>query len=317
MRCTILLLLRYTVACLWAYPVFAAETIGQPGTSAGNVRIKEAPGHVAGRTSLKVMTFNIRWQGKEGEKFVDSGFAYREPLVLDVLRKFDADVIGLQEASIEQRAVIASDLAGFGMFPPPVEAGDECILYRLSRFDLLESGHEDLRRVPEKPGTNIGLRDFFWVYLHDRVNDKRFYVINLHTDHRSSTRGRQLDGVLIGEWIRNRKFSDPVVIMGDLNGTPGKPRYMYLTGQKAYPGEDGVIASMPMPMLDTFSAANPYARYTGTTNTGYRGNKNRNQIDYVFVPRGTRVIDSRIIYYHVNGSYPSDHFPLLSEFEWE
>jgi len=43
--------------------------------------------------------------------------------------------------------------------------------------------------------------------------------------------------------------------------------------------------------------------------------KNRTQIDYVFVPVGSRVIDSRIIYYHENGSYPSDHFPLQSEFE--
>ncbi len=74
---------------------------------------------------------------------------------------------------------------------------------------------------------------------------------------------------------------------------------------------------MPMPMLDTFTAANPNARYTGTVNPDYRGEKNSTQIDYVFVPEGTKVIDSRIIYYNMNGSYPSDHFPVLSEFELE
>jgi len=318
MRFTILsLLLRYTVVCLWTNSVFAAETMDQPGAIKRDVRKPEEPGHTVKRASLKVMTFNIRWQGKDGDKFVDSEFAFREPLILDVLRKFDADVISLQEASIEQRAAMAPELPGFGMFPLPTEPGDECILYRLSRFDLKGSGREYLRRDPEKPGTNIGVRDFFWVYLHDRTTGKRFYMINLHTDHRSSSRGRQLDAVLLGEWIRKRKFSDPVILAGDLNGTPDKPRYLYLTGQKSYPGENGAAVKMPMPMLDTFTAANPYARYPGTTNPGYRGMKNRNQIDYVFVPRGAKVIDSRIIYYHVNGSYPSDHFPLLSEFDWE
>ena len=83
----------------------------------------------------------------------------------------------------------------------------------------------------------------------------------------------------------------------------------------SYSGEDGKTANMPMPMLDTFSVANPRALYSGTSNAGYRGKKNNNQIDYIFVPRETTVIGSRIIYYNVHGSYPSDHFPLLSEIE--
>jgi endonuclease/exonuclease/phosphatase family metal-dependent hydrolase len=74
---------------------------------------------------------------------------------------------------------------------------------------------------------------------------------------------------------------------------------------------------MPMPMLDTFTVANPHALYTGTFNAGFDGEKNRRQIDFVFVPRGSTVISSNIIYYQVDGLYPSDHFPLLSEFEFE
>ena len=318
MRVTILLLLiQYTATCLWASSLFAAEAVGQSGTSGGVARVTQEAGQTASRTSLRVMTFNIRWQGQDGDHFVNSGFAFRKPLILAVLRKFDTDVIGLQEASIEQRAALAPSLPGFGMFPLPTESGDECILYRLNRFDLGDSGHEYLRRAPEKPGTNIGVRNFFWVYLHDRVSGKRFYVVSLHTDHRSSRRGRELDAVLLGDWIRKRKFADPVILAGDFNGTPDKPRYLYLTGQKAYPDEHGNKVAMPMPMLDTFAAANPNARYTGTVNPGYRGEKNSTQIDYVFVPEGTKVIDSRIIYYHMNGSYPSDHFPVLSEFEWQ
>jgi endonuclease/exonuclease/phosphatase family metal-dependent hydrolase len=312
----LLTLLAAISAC--TNPVKVEDTTARASSGAANVQQGTDLETESGRKSLRVMTFNIRWQGYGGDgEFIDSGFAYRKPLVLDVLTKYGADIIGLQEASIEQRAALARELPGFGMFPLPVESGDECILYRLARFDLRDSGHESLRRVPEIAGTNIGVRDFVWIHVQDRISGKRFYVINLHLDHRSSERGRQLDGVLIGEWIRKRTFSDPVILTGDFNGKPDQPRFLYLTGQRAYAGEDGTIDKMPMPMLDTFTVANPHAEYTGTSNAGYRGEKNRNQIDFVFVPSGSTVSGSNIIYYHTDGSYPSDHFPLISEFELE
>jgi endonuclease/exonuclease/phosphatase family metal-dependent hydrolase len=312
-----LLLVQLVVMCLCSTLGYAAGIILRPAAGTAQVQRGADPGPGAEHASLTVMTFNIRWQGYSDGKFYDSEFVRRKPLVLDVLTKFAADIIGLQEASIEQRAALAPQLPGFGMVPLPAEAGDESILYRLNRFDLRDSGHEALRREPEKPGTNIGVRDFVWVYLQDRTSGQRFYVLNLHTDGRSSARGRELDGVLIGEWIRHREFADPVILTGDFNGRPHQPRYLYLTGQRTYRDTEGETVTMPMPMLDTFTEANPHAAYTGTVNAGYRGQKNRDQIDYVFVPRGTRVIGSRIIYYHANGSYPSDHFPLLAEFVLE
>jgi endonuclease/exonuclease/phosphatase family metal-dependent hydrolase len=313
-----LLLIQLAAVCACTNPEYAPDTIERSGTSTGNVEQATHLGPADGGATIKVMTFNIRWEGQGVDGiFDDSGFVRRKPLVLDVLTKFGADIIGLQEASIEQRAALAPALAGFGMFPPPAGAGDECILYRLDRFDLRGSGHEMLRREPEMVGTNIGVRDFVWVYLQDRISGKRFYLLNLHLDHRSSERGRQLDGVLIGEWIRNREFANPVILTGDFNGKPNQPRYLYLTGQRAYSRGDGATVGTPMRMLDTFTVANPHARYTGTSNAGYSGRKNGKQIDYVFAPAGSRVISSTIIYYHRNGSYPSDHFPLLSEFELE
>ncbi len=321
MRLSVLLLLvQLAAACACTNPACVPDINERSSSSTDTANVKEAtylwPPDTS--ASLKVMTFNIRWEGLgvDGE-FYDSGFVRRKPLVLDVLTKFGADVIGLQEASIEQRAALAPALDGFGMFPPTVRAGDECILYRLDRFDLRGSGREMLRREPERVGTNIGVRDFVWVHLQDRISGKRFYLVNLHLDHRSSERGRQLDGVLIGEWIRNREFADPVILTGDFNGGPDQPRYLYLTGQRAYSRGDGAIDGTPMRMLDTFTVANPHARYTGTSNAAYSGKKSGKQIDYVFAPRGSRVIDSTIIYYHRNGFYPSDHFPLLSEFELE
>jgi endonuclease/exonuclease/phosphatase family metal-dependent hydrolase len=304
--------------CACTNPFYGTDITGHSGTEAGNLQQEVDIGSAADHTSLRVMTFNILWQGKGSDgNFYDSGFTHRKPLVLDVLTKFGADIIGLQESSIEQRADLASELPGFGMFPLPVEAGDDCILYRLDRFELMDSGREALRREPEKTGTNIGIRDFLWVYLRARISGKRFYTVNLHLDHRSSERGRQLDGVLIGEWISKRKFADPVILTGDFNGKPDRPRYLYLTGQRVYADETGATVSIPVKMLDTFAVANPHAKYTGTSNAGYTGDKNSSQIDFIFVSSGSKVVGSSILYYHADGSYPSDHFPVLSEIELE
>jgi endonuclease/exonuclease/phosphatase family metal-dependent hydrolase len=312
-----LLLKKIAAISTLVVSVFVAGT-HIAGTAEGHDRQTALPASTAGRTPLRVMTFNIRWQGKDYlGKFHDSGFEKRRPLILDVLTGFGADIIGLQEASIEQRASLAPGLAAFGMFPPPDSPGDECILYRLDRFDLVDSGHAHLRQQPEKAGTNIGVRDFFWVYLRERFGGKAFYVLNLHMDHRSSKRGRQLDAVLVGEWIGRREYDAPVILTGDFNGQPGQPRYSYLTGKRTYLGKYGKITGMPMPMLDSFMVANPHAKYTGTSNPDYTGRKNTARIDFVFVPVGTTVTGSDIIYYHVGDTYPSDHFPLLSEFELE
>jgi endonuclease/exonuclease/phosphatase family metal-dependent hydrolase len=312
------LILLTTISACTVNPVSETDNIEQTAAATDKLQQGKNLATISSRQTLRIMSFNIRWQGKDKDGvYHDSGFAHRKPLVLDVLTKFGADIIGLQEASIEQRAELAPELPGFGMFPLSTGAGDECILYRLGRFDLRGSGHEALRQEPEKAATNIGVRDFVWVYLHDRISGKRFYVLNLHLDHRSSERGRQLDGVLIGEWIRKRKFADPVILTGDFNGNPDQPRYLYLTGQREYAGENGATVSIPVKMLDTFTVANPHAMYTGTGNSGYRGDKNRNQIDYVFVSSGSKVIGSSILYYHADGSYPSDHFPVLSEIELE
>ena len=154
MRRTILLLLiHFAVTFLQACSVFEAETVARPGSGYGEAGRAPEPGRTVTRDSLRVMTFNIQWQGHDAGGFVDSGFVSRKPLVLDVLRNFDSDIIGLQEASIEQRAAMVHDLPGFGMFPPPSWPGDECILYRLDRFDLRDGGREYLRQAP--PGAPV------------------------------------------------------------------------------------------------------------------------------------------------------------------
>lgn len=264
---------------------------------------------------LRVMSFNIRWQGLGADgHYYDSQFERRKPLVLDVLRDSGADLVGLQEASIEQRSELAAALPGFAMYPGPAAAGDECILYRRQRFEFLDGGRATIRARPERVGTTIGQRDFFWVRLRDRLGGYAFYLLNLHLDHRSGQRGRQLDAVRIGEWLRARPAADPVILLGDLNGGVGQPRYLYLTGQRQYPDSNGRLHTMPEALQDSFRAVHPESVAVGTAH-GYSGRRDGARIDYILVSPGTRLRDARILYHQAGGQYPSDHFPVMADID--
>jgi endonuclease/exonuclease/phosphatase family metal-dependent hydrolase len=46
----------------------------------------------------------------------------------------------------------------------------------------------------------------------------------------------------------------------------------------------------------------------------FKGTRQGNKIDYVFVPQGTKVLEAEILYDNVNGRYPSDHYPVTASF---
>ena len=55
----------------------------------------------------------------------------------------------------------------------------------------------------------------------------------------------------------------------------------------------------------------------------FKGKENGLHIDYIFVSEDLEIVDVDIVKYNDNGSYPSDHYPLISptpdgfQFPWD
>jgi endonuclease/exonuclease/phosphatase (EEP) superfamily protein YafD len=86
-----------------------------------------------------------------------------------------------------------------------------------------------------------------------------------------------------GEWIKER----PVFLVGDFNSRPGSDVYKIFTGDEN--------AGDPSLLKDSVE--------------GGRG------IDWILYKGNVRVVSYDNIDYHVDGAYPSDHRPILVEFE--
>jgi len=190
------------------------------------------------------------------------------------------------------------------------------LLYRSDRFGVGESGTFWFSDTPEIAGSNTWgnacVRICSWARLIETKTGKAFYIFNLHLDHVSQP-SREKSAVLLAERIKNRRYKEPFVVTGDFNAGENNPVIMYLKGQVAVEGPDGSKARTPVPMIDTFRVLHPDAKDLRTAH-GFKGTRQGNKIDYVFVPPGTKVLEAQILYDNVDGRYPSDHYPVTASF---
>ncbi len=171
---------------------------------------------------LEVMTYNIRTgNARDG---LDA-WPLRKPRTLQIIQKYNPDLIGLQEAHNFQIADLQTSMTGYavaGSGRDDGRAGGElsAIMYRTSRLQLLRSDTFWLSNTPDTPGTthwgNQNIRICTWAYFHDLKTGKFFYIFNTHLDHISQP-SREKSAALILDRINQFQPKEPVLITGDLN----------------------------------------------------------------------------------------------------
>jgi endonuclease/exonuclease/phosphatase family metal-dependent hydrolase len=278
----------------------------------------DAAGAGAGDLELRIMSFNIRYgSANDGENH----WKNRREMVSDVIRNHPSDVVGLQEALRFQIDEIRKDLPVYGEIGVAREDGNNegeysSILYRTDRFGVGESGTFWFSDTPEVAGSNTWgnacVRICSWARLIETKTGNAFYIFNLHLDHVSQP-SREKSVVLLAERIRSRRYKNPFVVTGDFNTGENNPVVTYLKGEIAVEGPDGSKAKTPVPMVDTFRVLHPDVKDVRTAH-GFRGTRQGNKIDYVFVPPGAKVLEAQILYDNVDGRYPSDHYPVNTRF---
>ena len=274
----------------------------------------DAAGDGAGDLELRIMSFNIRY-GSAGDG--ENHWKNRREMVSDVIRNHPSDVVGLQEALRFQMDSIREDLPVYGEIGVARDDGNNegeysSVLYRTDRFGVGESGTFWFSDTPEIAGSNTWgnacVRICSWARLIETKTGKAFYIFNLHLDHVSQP-SREKSAVLLAERIKNRRYKEPFVVTGDFNAGEDNPVIKYLKGDIAVEGPDGVKAKTAVPMVDTFRVLHPDAKDVKTAHA-FKGIRQGNKIDYVFVPPGTKVLEAQILYDNTGGRYPSDHYPV-------
>lgn len=256
---------------------------------------------------LTIMTFNIRYgSANDGA----NQWSARKDHLFEVIRRENADLLGLQEAldfQIDEIIKAAPRYAVVGVGRDDGrEAGEySAILFNKDRLHVAEAGTFWFSDTPAVPGSkswgNTITRICTWARFIDR-DGRGFWHFNVHLDHQSQP-SRERSTVLLRDRIASRTVTtEPVIVTGDFNVGETNPAVLTLTAAAA-----GTPA-----FLDTFRVLHRDQREAGTFNGFKPGNTRGDKIDYVLAQPGTEVLRAEILRDSRDGRYPSDHFPVVA-----
>ena len=248
---------------------------------------------------LKVMTFNIRYgTADDGE----NSWEYRKNNVVETIKNFNPDLLGLQEALQLQIDEFLKQMpnytyVGVGRDDGKSAGEHSCIFYIKDRFDVDSSGTFWFSETPDviaskSWGNNI-TRICTWALFRDKPSGKTFYMFNVHLDHESQP-SREKSTELLVKKINQKSL--PIILTGDFNCSDDNTAIQTILGSG---------------LIDTYRKLHEKNPNEGTFNS-FKGETNGDKIDFIFVSNDFEVNRSEIVRTNYNGKYPSDHFPVTS-----
>jgi endonuclease/exonuclease/phosphatase family metal-dependent hydrolase len=260
--------------------------------------------------SARVMSFNIRYgTAKDGEDRWEN----RQGMLLDAIRAYDPDLLGMQEVLAEQADSLKERLAEYGFVGAGRDDGKRKgefspIMFKHSRFDLLASGQWWLSETPEKVGSrgwDAALpRIVTWARLKDRGRGITFLVFNTHWDHQGNT-ARVESAKLMRRLIDEKRGADPVIVTGDFNSTEDTQQYRTLTA-----GDDAGVR-----LTDAYREVHPDRKSDEASFHAFKGTREGMRIDWILHSPQWKTSGASIDHTQKDGHYPSDHFPVTAELE--
>ena len=257
---------------------------------------------------LKLMTFNIRYgSADDGPNHWDN----RKSLVIDRIRAFDPDLLGLQECQDDfQAKFIRNHLQEYEFYGVRRAGGGVTalemapILFRKSSFRLIREGCFWLSETPGVPGSQSWGSTFprtaTWVELAHRGSNRVLIFLNTHFDYEPSA--IEESAKLLGKWIRSTAEGRPLLVTGDFNTEKDTPAYLQLTEKSS--------------LRDAYRQIHPDDRNEETFH-GFGHETESKSIDWMLVSDHFEVRSAEIDRFHAEEVYPSDHYPVPAELEWK
>ena len=258
---------------------------------------------------LRVMSYNIRYSTpKDGI----NAWEKRKDKVANLIRFYQADLIGLQEVLYSQLTYLEEHLAGYGRIGVGRDDGKQAgefspIFYSREKLELLDQGTFWLSATPDRPsvGWDASMeRIASWGQFRYKATGDTLFFYNTHFDHRGP-QAREESARLIRKKIAAQAAGYPAVVTGDFNSNPQSVPYQLLT-------EDQRL--LDAKTVSDLPHIGPERSYSGFAVTDSLPGE---RIDYVFVGRGMQVARHAIITSFTQSQYPSDHLPVVADVAWK
>jgi len=278
------------------------------------VQAKTAKNKIAVDRSITLMTYNLKFASPTFKP----SWQVRREMQVDMIRKYNPDIIGTQEGLKEQIDYLAEQLPEYVVVGEGRKGGDDdehmAIFYKRDKFRLRELSSFALSKTPELLGSGpvINPRIVTWArfafinkladgqvspyppnYRGHWENTQEFYLFNTHFFSRKSDTLARLNAAKLvmakveplsrfGVWTKQR----PLFLMGDFNAKPESDVYKTFVGD--------ANSNDPLLFKDSID--------------GGIG------IDWILHKGNVKVLDYERVDYNVDGAYPSDHKPIYVKF---
>ena len=265
---------------------------------------------------LTAMTFNILVDKPE------SLFPWtaRREYVVSAIKKENPDVLCVQEALAHQREYLENNLLGYEAFGVGRNDGEKegeqtVIFHKKVSLQKIEQGVFWLSETPGIAGS-IGWdakrpRTVSWKLLKTNSNEK-FYVLNTHFDHKGNQANIKSAQVIF-ERINSWETDYPVLLCGDFNSPVDSESYQALLNAQFKDIYSIASGNYPytyhMFHVDEYNDQSSRRKRMETHHRVFR------RIDHIFTRGSISVSDIHINNADCAGQYPSDHFPVICNFE--
>lgn len=261
-------------------------------------------GAAEGPVALTVTTYNLRYASPTSP----NSWPERRPVMKELIRQLDPDVMGTQEGVYEQLKDLHSDFPQYDWIGLGREGGSRgefmAVFYRPDRLEPLEYDHYWLSDTPEVIGSstwgNANRRMVTWIRFLDKQAGRQFYLANTHFDHEIQE-AREKSAALVADRSKRFKPELPVLLIGDFNAGAGNNKvYEILVEHGPYKDAWNTADQRRGEGLNTFNGFHPGP---------HRGGR---RIDWILYRGDLKVESIEINDFQRDGQYPSDHFPVTA-----
>lgn len=256
---------------------------------------------------MSFMTYNIRYANVNDG---DNQWEKRKEYLSDQIGFYAPDVMGIQEGLELQVNYLNARLTDYEFFGAGRDdgknKGEYCaIFYNRSKLDVIEQDTFWLSEHSEEisVGWDAAMERIctYGLFLNKKTG-KKFWVFNTHFDHIGVV-AREKSAALIAQKIREiNEGKFPVILMGDFNLNDQSKAITFLSGE--FNDSRKVSESRPFGPFGTF--------------TGFAFQEPvKDRIDYIFCSKeNTRVKKYAVLTDSRDQKYPSDHFPVFIQVEF-
>lgn len=251
--------------------------------------------------TFNVASYNIRYANPND---TPDTWDKRSPVVINLIKFHDLDIIGIQEGLSNQVYDLSEGLPNYDYVGVGRDDGAEkgeytAIFFNKGKFKLLDSDTFWLSEDTSQPnkGWDAALpRICTWAKLEAIETGKEFYVFNTHFDH-VGVKARSESATLIMEKAKEIAGNATVILTGDFNVDQQNEAYKRLSKSAMF--------------NDSYEVSYFVYANNGTFNSFDNTKSSDKRIDHIFVTNNVKVEKYGILTDTYHNRYPSDHFPVM------